>query len=45
MSSKKTGEQGGSYMLMKPLVETEQPLGVRAEFDLRVQSLVVEADG
>ncbi|WP_413456354.1 FAD-binding protein [Glutamicibacter sp. FR1] len=45
MSSKKTGEQGGSYMLMKPLVETEQALGVRAEFDLRVQSLVVEADG
>ncbi|WIV45535.1 FAD-dependent oxidoreductase [Glutamicibacter nicotianae] len=45
MSGKNTGEQGGGYMLMKPLVETAQALGVRAEYDLRVQSLVVESDG
>ncbi|WP_029536840.1 FAD-dependent oxidoreductase [Rhodococcus erythropolis] len=44
MSEKKTGEQGGGYMLMKPLVETAEKLGVRAEYDLRVQTLVVDGD-
>ncbi|MFE4502728.1 FAD-dependent oxidoreductase [Rhodococcus sp. NPDC056743] len=42
MSNKKSGEQGGGYMLMKPLVETAEKLGVRAEYDLRVQTLVVD---
>ena len=45
MSGKKTGEQGGGYMLMKPLVDTAQALGVRAEYDLRVQCLVIDQDG
>lgn len=45
MSNKKSGEQGGGYMLMKPLVETAVKLGVRAEYDLRVQRLVVEDGG
>lgn len=44
MSEKRTGEQGGGYMLMKPLVETAEKLGVRAEYDLRVQTLVVDGD-
>jgi 3-oxo-5alpha-steroid 4-dehydrogenase len=44
MSEKKTGEQGGGYMLMKPLIETAEKLGVRAEYDLRVQTLVVDGD-
>lgn len=43
MSGKRTGEQGGGYMLMKPLVETAERLGVRAEYDIRVQSLIVDA--
>lgn len=45
MSSKKTGEQGGGYMLMKPLIETAEKLGVQAEYDLRVQSLIVDSAG
>ncbi|MGW8592893.1 FAD-dependent oxidoreductase [Dietzia sp. NPDC055877] len=45
MSNKKSGEQGGGYMLMKPLVETAENLGVRAEFDLRVQRLVADDSG
>ena len=45
MSNKKSGEQGGGYMLMKPLVETAEKLGVRAEYDLRVQTLVVDESG
>ncbi|MDI9898565.1 FAD-dependent oxidoreductase [Rhodococcus sp. IEGM 1409] len=44
MSEKNTGERGGGYMLMKPLVETAEKLGVRAEYDLRVQTLVVDGD-
>ena len=44
MSEKNTGEKGGGYMLMKPLVETAEKLGVRAEYDLRVQTLVVDGD-
>ncbi|PQZ93761.1 flavoprotein [Arthrobacter sp. MYb227] len=45
MSEKKTGEQGGGYMLMKPLVETAEKLGVHAEYDIRVQSLIIDAEG
>ncbi|WP_311053642.1 FAD-dependent oxidoreductase [Rhodococcus qingshengii] len=44
MSEKNTGEKGGGYMLMKPLVETAEKLCVRAEYDLRVQTLVVDGD-
>ncbi|MCJ0904272.1 FAD-dependent oxidoreductase [Rhodococcus sp. ARC_M6] len=44
MSGKRTGEKGGGYMLMKPLVETAEKLGVRAALDMRVQRLVVDGD-
>ncbi|MDX5311087.1 MAG: FAD-dependent oxidoreductase, partial [Rhodococcus sp. (in: high G+C Gram-positive bacteria)] len=39
MSNKRTGEQGGGYMLMKPLAETAESLGVTPVFDIRVQRL------
>ncbi|MFF2509225.1 FAD-dependent oxidoreductase [Streptomyces sp. NPDC058067] len=45
MSDKRTGERGGGYMLMKPLVETAERLGVKARYDTRVEQLVVEQDG
>ncbi|OYD67251.1 FAD-dependent oxidoreductase [Rhodococcus sp. OK302] len=45
MSNKKSGEQGGGYMLMKPLVDTAEKLGVRAEYDLRVQTVAVDETG
>ncbi|MFZ2528601.1 MAG: FAD-dependent oxidoreductase [Rhodococcus sp. (in: high G+C Gram-positive bacteria)] len=45
MSNKRTGEQGGGYMIMKPLSETAEKLGVRAEYDIRVQRLVVDGTG
>ncbi|WP_020109233.1 FAD-dependent oxidoreductase [Nocardia sp. 348MFTsu5.1] len=38
-------EQAGGFMLMKPLVDTAERLGVRAEYDVRVQSLIVDDDG
>ncbi|MFE5704685.1 FAD-dependent oxidoreductase [Rhodococcus koreensis] len=45
MDGKRTGEKGGGYMLMKPLVETAEKLGVRAEYDMRVQTLVADDTG
>lgn len=42
MTGKRTGEKGGGFMLMKPLVETAEKLGVRCEYDMRVQRLVVD---
>ncbi|WP_068268808.1 FAD-dependent oxidoreductase [Aldersonia kunmingensis] len=45
MLDKRTGEKGGGYMLMKPLVDTAASLGVRSAYDMRVQCLVIEADG
>lgn len=45
MDNKKSGEKGGGYMLMKPLSEKAESLGVRAEYDMRVQTLVTDADG
>lgn len=45
MSDKKQGEASAGYMLMKPLVETATAAGARALYDVRVQRLVVEADG
>ncbi|MBB3603732.1 3-oxo-5alpha-steroid 4-dehydrogenase [Mycolicibacterium sp. BK556] len=44
MQNKKQGQASAGFMLMKPLVETATGLGVRAEYDVRVQSLV-ESDG
>ncbi|WP_430331431.1 FAD-dependent oxidoreductase [Rhodococcus sp. ACT016] len=38
-------ERGGGYMLMKPLTDKAAELGVRAEYDMRVQALIVDADG
>ena len=45
MSDKKQGEASAGFMLMKPLVETATAAGARALYDVRVQRLVVEADG
>src|SRR6201999_3768423 len=45
MSNKKQGEASAGFMLMKPLVETATAAGVRAIYDVRAQSLVVESDG
>ena len=45
MENKKQGEAGAGYMLMKPLVETATAAGARALYDVRVQCLIVEADG
>ncbi|MGW0816437.1 FAD-dependent oxidoreductase [Streptomyces viridiviolaceus] len=45
MHDKRTGERGGGYMLMKPLVETAERLGVKAHFGVRIERLVVERDG
>lgn len=45
MSDKRTGVRGAGYMLMKPLVETAEALGVRAEYDIRARALVTNADG
>lgn len=42
MSNKKSGAKGGGYMLMKPLVDAAVGLGVQAEYNVRVQSLVVD---
>ncbi|NKY54361.1 FAD-dependent oxidoreductase [Nocardia vermiculata] len=45
MADKHTGEKGGGYMLMKPLTDTAESLGVRAEYDMRLQRLIVDASG
>jgi 3-oxo-5alpha-steroid 4-dehydrogenase len=45
MQDKRTGEKGGGYMLMKPLVDTATALGVRSIVDTRVQRLIVASDG
>ncbi|WP_328387794.1 FAD-dependent oxidoreductase [Nocardia sp. NBC_00416] len=44
MSNKRTGSKGGGYMLMKPLAETAEKLGVAAEYDTRIQRLIVDGD-
>ncbi|MBD0423943.1 FAD-dependent oxidoreductase [Streptomyces sp. TRM S81-3] len=45
MDDKRTGERGGGYMLMKPLVKTAERLGVKAHYGVRIERLVVERDG
>ena len=45
MTGKRTGEKGAGYMLMKPLVETAEALGVTPEYDMRVQRLIVDDSG
>ncbi|MFI5781374.1 FAD-dependent oxidoreductase [Nocardia sp. NPDC051570] len=42
MQNKVIGEKGGGYMLMKPLTDTAESLGVRAEYDLRIQRLITD---
>ncbi|MEV6068619.1 FAD-dependent oxidoreductase [Nocardia sp. NPDC052001] len=42
---KKLGEKGGGYMLMEPLAQQAEKLGVRQEFDVRLQRLVVDDAG
>lgn len=45
MQNKRQGESSAGYMLMKGLVETATAAGAHALYDVRVQALVVEADG
>ncbi|MGI5219055.1 FAD-dependent oxidoreductase [Nocardia sp. CA-290969] len=45
MADKHTSEKGGGFMLMKPLTETAEALGVRAEYDVRLQRLIVDESG
>ncbi|WP_063041713.1 FAD-dependent oxidoreductase, partial [Nocardia pseudovaccinii] len=45
MQNKRTGEKGGGYMLMKPLVDTAEKLGVRVEYDTRIQRLIIDDNG
>lgn len=44
MSNKRTGSKGGGYMLMKPLAETAESLGVRVEYDIRLARLIVDGE-
>ncbi|WP_214400835.1 FAD-dependent oxidoreductase [Pseudonocardia lacus] len=45
MADKRTGERGGGWMLMRPLVDTARARGVRVRYDTRFEALVVEPDG
>jgi len=45
MDNKQTGVRGGGYMLMQPLAERATALGVRAEYDMRVQTLITDTAG
>lgn len=45
MENKRTGEKGGGFMLMQPLVDTAAKLGVRTDYDMRVQTLVTDDTG
>ncbi|MET7773797.1 FAD-dependent oxidoreductase [Nocardia sp. NPDC005366] len=45
MADKRIGQRSGGYMLMKPLAETAESLGVRAEYDTRIRRLIVDANG
>ncbi|MFC9517707.1 FAD-dependent oxidoreductase [Nocardiaceae bacterium NPDC056970] len=40
-----SSEKGGGYMLMKPLTDKAAELGVRSAYDMRVQTLIIDADG
>ncbi|MFC9894852.1 FAD-dependent oxidoreductase [Nocardia sp. NPDC127579] len=44
MTDKRVGQRSGGYMLMKPLAETAESLGVRAEYDTRIRRLIVDDD-
>jgi 3-oxo-5alpha-steroid 4-dehydrogenase len=45
MADKRTGERGGGWMLMSPLVATAEARGARVRYDTRFEALVVEPDG
>ncbi|WP_280356369.1 FAD-dependent oxidoreductase [Nocardia otitidiscaviarum] len=45
MADKKLGEKGGGYMLMKPLADTAEKLGVRSVYDVRLRRLIVDDAG
>ena len=42
MADKRTGEKGAGYMLMKPLAEQAQRLGVVVDYDVRLRRLIVD---
>ncbi|WP_067847239.1 FAD-dependent oxidoreductase [Nocardia lijiangensis] len=43
-ADKRIGQRSGGYMLMKPLAETAESLGVRVEYDTRIRRLIVDDD-
>ncbi|WP_344832033.1 FAD-dependent oxidoreductase [Actinocorallia longicatena] len=45
MDGKQIGVRGGGYMLMKPLVELAERLGVRVQYDVRCRSLATDDTG
>ncbi|MGO4618090.1 FAD-dependent oxidoreductase [Nocardia sp. 2YAB30] len=45
MADKRIGQKSGGYMLMKPLADTADALGVRVEYDMRIGRLIVDDDG
>ncbi|MEV6320700.1 FAD-dependent oxidoreductase [Nocardia sp. NPDC051787] len=44
MADKRTGQKSGGYMLMKPLADTAEALGVTVEYDMRIARLIVDED-
>ncbi|VFA92356.1 Fumarate reductase flavoprotein subunit precursor [Nocardia farcinica] len=44
-SDKRIGQRGGGYMLMKPLADTAESLGVQVRYDTRIRRLIVDDDG
>ncbi|MFD3507988.1 FAD-dependent oxidoreductase [Nocardia sp. NPDC058666] len=43
-AEKKIGRRSGGYMLMKPLAETVEKLGIAVEYDTRIRRLIVDED-
>lgn len=43
--NKRTGEKGTGYMLIKPLADTAEKLGVRVEYDTRLRRLIINDEG
>ncbi len=44
MQNKRTGSKGGGYILMKPLADTAESLGVRVEYNVRLSRLIVDGE-
>ncbi|MBF6355206.1 FAD-dependent oxidoreductase [Nocardia higoensis] len=44
-ANKRIAQRGGGYMLMKPLADTAEALGVQVQYDTRIRRLVVDDEG